>query len=57
MDNDQKDNSVDQQGSQDSQDIQTNPPTDATHRPKLPARDPQILEEGKKIGDLQKRDE
>lgn len=48
----------DSQGQQDqgSQGTQTNPPVETTHvRPKLPPRDPQILEEGKKISDLEKR--
>ena len=50
--------SNDSQGQQDqgSQSTQTNPPVETTHvRPKLPPRDPQILEEGKKISDLEKR--
>lgn len=56
MDNDTKN----QQGEQDSQGSQgtpVNPPSETTHvRPKLPPRDPQILEEGKRISDLEKRE-
>lgn len=46
-----------QQDSHGTQDAPVNPPNSATEIPKLPPRDPQILEEGKKISDLHKRNE